>query len=378
MRLTVSDPLESSPSPVRVGVIGLSAIDGWARRAHVPAIRAIPGLSIEALTASGAERSRLAAEQYSVPHAFDGATELAKSPDVDLVVVTVRVDRHASAVLAALRAGKAVFCEWPLGISLDEARRIDCEARRTGVRTFVGLQGRSSPLLRYLGDLIAGGYIGRPLSSSLIASTGGWGQTYTDRGAYYLDAESGGSLLSIPAAHTLDSVISVLGNLSELSAWSAVRIPEVTNSGQGRTRTKTAIDQLVVTGRAHDGLILNCHFRGGVSLATNFHWEINGTDGDLLLSSDSPNFWITGASLRGANSTDPTLRPLPLPRSYEADIPSFADRSGDPGYNVAFAYHRVLEDLLNGTHRAPSFQDALALHELLDRIEEATSAGQRR
>lgn len=362
--------------PVRLGIVGLGARAGWAMDAHIPAIRAIPELTIQALAASTDESARLAGETYGVPHVFSRAEDLAKCQDVDLVVVTVRVDRHEPAVAAAIAAGKQVLCEWPLGKTFDEARRLESLARDAGVRTFIGLQGRSSPVVRYVADLVAEGYVGRVLSSSMIASSGGWGATFEDRSEYYLDSDSGGTLISITAAHTLDAICQVLGTFSELSAHTAVRRPTVTALSDGRTRPKTAPDQLVVTGTVDEGVVLNAHFRGGTSGVSHFHWEINGTEGDLLVTGDRPNFWIAKTSILGANKEQPQLHPLPLPEKYESRVPAFAGRDGEAAHNVAYAYATVIDDLKHGTQQAPTFGDALELHNLVDRIERAAATGQ--
>jgi predicted dehydrogenase len=49
----------------------------------------------------------------------------------------------------------------------------------------------------------------------------------------------------------------------------------------------TAADQVAVRGVLESGAVASVHFRGGMSRATNFHWEINGTDGDLVLTGGS-------------------------------------------------------------------------------------------
>jgi predicted dehydrogenase len=334
-------------------------------------------LKISALMASSMATSQLAGQMYDVPLVYDSVRDLASSDEVDLVAVTLRVDKHASAVEAAIGAGKPVFCEWPLGKSLDEARRLEGLARSANITTFVGLQALASPLIRYLSDLIAEGYLGRVVSSSLIAAGGDWGPTFEPRGEYKLDADSGGTMITIPVAHVLSAACRVLGDFSSLNAWSAVRYPTVTNSADGTSRPKTAADQLAVTGTVGQGAVLNAHFRGGASRASNFHWEINGSDGDLVLTSDVPHFWIGPASLAGARKEETGLTPLPVPARYESRLPSLSDLAGQPAYNVAFAYGDIIDDLKLGTNRAPTFSDALALHELIARIEESARTGQR-
>jgi len=107
---------------------------------------------------------------------IEGMIELANDPDIDLVVCSVRVDRHLATIGPSLRAGKDVFVEWPLGKSAKDARellRLKNEGKvKTGV---VGLQGRQAPVVKKLKKLIEGGNIGKVLSSSWSGAAGALG-----------------------------------------------------------------------------------------------------------------------------------------------------------------------------------------------------------
>ncbi|MFF4414554.1 Gfo/Idh/MocA family oxidoreductase [Streptosporangium sp. NPDC001559] len=76
-----------------------------------------------------------------------GTRHLAEHPEVDLVVITVRVPAHAELVEAALAAGKHVYCEWPLARTTDEADTLTKSAHSTGVHHAVGLQARCAPAI---------------------------------------------------------------------------------------------------------------------------------------------------------------------------------------------------------------------------------------
>lgn len=64
-----------------------------------------------------------------------------------MVVVAVRVGDHRAAATPAIRAGKAVFVEWPLGRGLEETSALAALAREKGVRGMVGAQAMQSPAL---------------------------------------------------------------------------------------------------------------------------------------------------------------------------------------------------------------------------------------
>ena len=76
------------------------------------------------------------------------------SPEVDAVVVVVRVPSHNGPTKAAIVAGKQVFTEWPLGRTTAEAEELAALAKANGVQAVVGLQSRVSLALLYMKELI--------------------------------------------------------------------------------------------------------------------------------------------------------------------------------------------------------------------------------
>ncbi|MEV5599505.1 Gfo/Idh/MocA family oxidoreductase [Streptomyces sp. NPDC052496] len=360
-----------SAAPIGVGIIGLSANGGWAARAHLPALAAVPGYELRALSASTPESARAAGEKYGVPLAFGSAAELVRRDEVDLVVVSVKVPHHRELVLAALEAGKAVLSEWPLGNGLAETEELAAVAEARGLRTFVGLQARSAPPVRYVRDLIADGYVGDVLSTSLIASGRGWGPLSQPGGAYLLDRRNGASLLTIPFGHTVDALTMTLGEFTDLNATMATRRPKVRDAATGEPARMDVPDQIAVNGVLEGGAVASVHFRGGLSRATNFHWEINGTAGDLLITGDSGHLQFGQVTVHGARGEETELAELPVPNSYDAALPALAGRSTEMAYTVAHAYEQIRADLTDGTHHAPDFAHAVRSHRLLDRIERA-------
>jgi predicted dehydrogenase len=363
----------SPAAPIGIGIVGLSASGGWAAQAHLPALRAVPGFEIRALSASSCASAKAAGEKYGIPLAFGSAEELAWRDEVDLVAVCVKVPHHRELTLPALEAGKAVFCEWPLGNGLAEAEELAAVAQAGGIRTFVGLQARSAAPVRYLRDLVADGYVGRVLSTSVIASGLGWGAEFPPGGDYLLDRDNGATMLTIPFGHTIDALTMVLGEFTDLTAVLATRRRQVRNAATGQVAPMSAADQIAVGGVLDGGAVASVHFRGGRSRATNFHWEINGTDGDLLLTGGSGHLQFGQVTVHGARGDDTALEELPVPSSY-ASLPGL-DASGTQMWHpVALAYEQIRADLTAGTHHAPDFAHAARRHRLLDRIERAAIA----
>src|SRR2546430_4174977 len=239
---------ESMPeSTLGVGIIGVSSVRGWAATAHIPALRALPNYEIRALSGHSAESARAAGKVFGVSAVFSDHKQLVSQPDIDVVAVTVKVPHHRELVSAALDAGKAVYCEWPLGRDLDEARAMAALAGERGVRTVVGLQGRQAPAIELVRELLHDGYVGEVLSTTMVGLSIP-GDAVVRANAYMLDKANGANLLTIAVGHSLDTLCYVLGELAELSAISSLRRPLIKIEETGEKDAKTTADQVAVIG----------------------------------------------------------------------------------------------------------------------------------
>src|SRR2546421_6195272 len=144
---------------IRVGIIGANPDRGWASQAHIPALKSLSDdFEITALSTSRRESAEAAKKLFGVSAAFDNHRDLVSSATVDVVAITVKVPHHLELATAALEAGKAVYCEWPLGTGLKEAETLAALAKQKGVLAVAGLQARSAPAVAYVRDLIKQGY----------------------------------------------------------------------------------------------------------------------------------------------------------------------------------------------------------------------------
>src|SRR6266851_7075027 len=160
--------MTSALSKLGVGIVGVSPSRGWAAAAHIPALRALPNYEIRSLSAHSAESARAAGEAFGVSAVFSDHEQLVTQPGIDVVAVTVKVPHHRALVTAALAAGKAVYCEWPMGRDLDDARAMAALAAKQGVRTVIGLQARQAPAIEFVQQLLRDGYVGEVLSTTMV------------------------------------------------------------------------------------------------------------------------------------------------------------------------------------------------------------------
>src|SRR5881296_3707560 len=356
---------------IRVGIIGANPDRGWAAQAHIPALKSLSDdFEITALSTSRRESANAAGKLFDVRLAFDNHQDLVNSGEVDVVAVTVKVPHHLELASAALNAGKAVYCEWPLGNGLHEAETLAALAKTKGVLAVAGLQARSAPSVAYVHDLIQQGYVGEVLSTTLIGSGMGWGSTVESDKAYLNDKENGATMLSIALGHAADALCYCLGEVRELTATMTVRRKSFTIAGTSESKPMKADDQVLVSGLLEGGAALSIHYRGGVSRGTNLLWEINGTEGDLQLIADGGQAQIFELTVRGGRGPQSSPEVLPVPPQYR-----FSPLHG-PAINVAQAYARFARDYREGTHLCPTFDDAVTRHRMLDAMEKAAASGQ--
>ena len=358
--------------PIRVGIIGLNPGIHWAAMAHMPALAALPDdYQVVGVANTRLASAQRAAEAFGLPHAFADARALVDSPEVDLVVVTVKVPHHHALVSAALEAGKHVYCEWPLGNGLAEARELAALAEARGVVAAVGTQMRVAPEIEHLRRLIADGYVGEVLSTTLVGSGGQWGGRTDAAHAYLDDVRNGATLLSIPLGHTLAGFFDVLGGIGSLSARLINRRTQTHIIDTGETIAKTTPDQVLVQGVLESGAAFSIHYRGGLSRAagTNLLWEINGTEGDIQVTGASGHAQLEQLTVLGARGEATELTELMPPAEAYAGWPD-----NPVARNVARMYALVARDIREGTRLAPGFGDAVALHDVLEAIERSAGA----
>lgn len=349
-----------------VGIVGLSATRGWGAVAHAPALAMLPAAyELRGLVGSTPAAAAAAAKKFGVPFATDHLEELLARPEIDLVVVTLVVPKHKRVVEAAIEAGKMVLCEWPLARDVQEAEYLTQLAQRRDVPGFVGLQARMAPPLRHVQDLIAQGHVGDVLAINVKSTIGQpWGLDVVDaRQAMYQDESNGATVLSIPFGHAWDAICQIWGELDDPRPVLAIRRP-FTKANTGETITVTSPDQLALCGTFKSGVLASVHVRAGIQGSTGFQLEINGTRGNLLVTTPSGHLQFGDITVRGAGVGAKEMTVLPTPDRY---WPLEGDRAG-VAYNVAMVYDAIQRDLRSGTHEATTFADSLARHRSLQDI----------
>jgi len=361
-----------SAKPIGVGIVGVQPGRSWAAVAHIPALQTLPSdYRVVGVANTSLQSAQKAVAAIGVGEAFESVQALAASPDVDLVVVTVKVPHHLEIVTAVLEAGKAVYCEWPIGNGLAEAQAMTKLAQARGVAAFAGTQARAAPAMRYVADLIAQGYVGEVLSSTLVGNGRPLGAATIDQqSAYCLDSKNGATILTVPFGHTMAAIADALGPIESLDARLATRRQTVLVRETGEMLPMRAPDQVLLAATLESGAPFSAHYRGGAPRGVGFLWEIHGTKGDLQITGVSGHAQVGDMVVKGAAGDEPTLSELPIPQAYQFPQPLTA-----PVNNVVAMYQLIAADLKTGSRTAPTFADALRTHELLAAIERSAQEG---
>jgi len=151
--------MEDDDQVVRVGVLGAGA---WARGAHLPGYRRDPRCRVVAIADVEIDRARDAARAFDVPVVTADPCEVVTRDDLDVIDICTPSHTHFELAWAALEAGKHVLCEKPVAYDYRDTRRARDLARTKNLKTKVGLTFRYSPAMRYMRELVAGGFIGTP------------------------------------------------------------------------------------------------------------------------------------------------------------------------------------------------------------------------
>jgi myo-inositol 2-dehydrogenase/D-chiro-inositol 1-dehydrogenase len=139
-------------------------------------------------------------------------------PNVDAVVIVTPTNTHADLIEAAAHAGKAVFCEKPIALTLERTERCLAAIERAGVPFQIGFQRRHDPAYARAKEKLAAGEVGR------IDQFRAVGRDPAPPSLDYLKV-SGGQFLD-QGVHDFDLARFMVGEVEEVMAWGAVRVDE--------------------------------------------------------------------------------------------------------------------------------------------------------
>jgi predicted dehydrogenase len=145
-----------APQSVRCAVLGTGAI---AQVAHLPILSRMRGVTLAGLFDADPAKAHTLADRLGVPRVYRSADEVWTDTTIDAVVIATPSHLHEQQVRAGLEAGKFVFCEKPLAVTSEEARRV-LATPGADQRLMVGMNQRFRPDATALKAFVAGGELG--------------------------------------------------------------------------------------------------------------------------------------------------------------------------------------------------------------------------
>src|SRR5688572_16895946 len=126
---------------IRVGVIGT----GFGTIVHIPGFQSCADTEVVAVCSARKERAEEAAARFGISHAFTDYREMVKMADLDVVSITTPPYEHYPMAMAALDAGKHVFCEKPMALNVKECREMLAKAEAKGLVHMIVHEFRFTP-----------------------------------------------------------------------------------------------------------------------------------------------------------------------------------------------------------------------------------------
>ncbi|WKL53044.1 Gfo/Idh/MocA family oxidoreductase [Pseudomonas kielensis] len=351
-----------------IGLIGT----GFMGRAHALAFRNVSAafelpftLRLAALADADPVRAQACATAWDFEQAYGDWQQLIDDTKVHLVAITTPNHLHYPMAMAALSAGKAVYCEKPLAVNLEQANAMHLAAKDAGVVTRVGYSYQHNPIIGLARELIQSGRLGE-----IISFQGEFSEDFMADPAspwsWRCEAEHAGGALADLGSHLLGMARYLLGNVEAVCADSqTVHRQRPATAGSQEQRTIAVDDQ------AHALLRFASGARGTFSSSWLKHgyknhlsFEISGTQGTLSFDQERLN------ELRLYRiGQDGFQRLLAGP-----SLPGYAAFSPAPGHQLGYnelktlEVHELIMALAGQGQAGTDFEQALEVERLATAI----------
>ncbi|MDX6750965.1 Gfo/Idh/MocA family oxidoreductase [Geminicoccaceae bacterium 1502E] len=363
-----------------VGLIG----SGFMGRSHALAWRAAPGvfeLPLEPVVTVLADVSAELAEQAAARLRIERHTgdweDLVRDPGIGLIDITAPNRLHKEMALAAIEAGKPVYCEKPLAPTAGEARLLADAAEKAGVPSFVGFNYLRNPMTALAREIVEAGEIGE-----LWGFRGIHAEDYmSDPGepwSWRFDAGGGGGAVTDLGSHIIAMARHVVGPLTQVCADTDTVITERPTSRGGAPSQPVEVD---------DQARALVRFEGGVRGTIEASWvatgrkmylafELTGSKGSILLNMERMN--ELRLFLKGGKAGREGYVEIPAGPQH----PGYAPFCPAPGHQLGFNEIKAIEirdivlALAGGPAFQPDFREAWEIQRVVDAIK--LSSEQRR
>lgn len=349
---------------IGIGIVG----GGYMGKAHSVAMAAVGAAfeinlrpRLEMIAASSPESAARYAKAFGFARAAEDWQSLVADPKVEAVVVASPQNTHRAIAEAAFAAGKPVFCEKPLGASLEDARAMTAAAEKSGQPNMIGFNYSRTPATQFARKLIADGEIGQITWIRCEHTEDFYADPELPAGWRTEDGSTGtvGDL----APHPINCALALGGPISELIAEM-----ETVHTTRGGVEVMND-DQLQMMCRFENGAMGHLFAsRVAHGRKMGYIYEVNGTKGAIRFDQEDQNaIWLYRDA--GPEAEVGFTKILTGPAH-----PDYAAFCQGPGHGTGYQDQIIIEakDFLTAIETGktvwPSFRDGLAVAEITDAI----------
>ncbi|MFF7790395.1 Gfo/Idh/MocA family oxidoreductase [Streptomyces sp. NPDC007991] len=369
---------------VGFGWMGRVHTQAYARvRHHYPQLPLVPELVTVAEEVPG--RAEEAAAQFGFASTTRDWREVVADPRVRAVSITAPNFLHREIGVAMAEAGKHIWIEKPVGLTAEDARAVADAVTKAGVQGAVGFNYRNAPAVEAARELIASGEIGTVTHVRI--------RLFSDYAAHpegaltwRYERERGGSgVLGDLASHGADLARHLLGDITSLTADTAIFLPErarPTGATAGHSRASGGepgpvenedyVSCLLRFASGARGVLEAC--RVSVGEQNNYGFEVHGTKGAVFWDFRRMN--ELGIS-RGTTYQDQAVTTVyvgPGHGEFAAFQPGAANAMGYDDLKVIEAY-RFLRSVAEGAPHGATLTDAVRSAAVLDAVSRSVASG---
>ncbi|MBW3099036.1 Gfo/Idh/MocA family protein [Pseudohoeflea coraliihabitans] len=372
-----SDPRETqaepeAKTPVGIGLVGA----GFMGRCHAHAFRSVSGLFDLPLTPvarvladATPEAARLNAAALGFARGTDNWRQLCSDPDVDIVAVTAPNALHEPIVMAAIEAGKTVYCEKPLSTTVASAERMAAAAEAAGTVTMVGFNFLRNPMVKLARDIIRSGELGE-----IVSFRGRHAENYMcdpDIAHSFRTDRNGGGAAADIGSHIVSMSRYLLGPIETVRASCTTIHPTRPVCAGSQTRTPVEVDDvthaLVRFANGARGSIEANWAAYGRTMDLSF--EVTGTRGAIVFTQERMNeLHIARALPNGAAGRFLKIEAGPEHAPYGQFCPA-------PGHHLGFNDLKIIEvaELLGavagGAACGPDFREGVDVQRVIEAMQ---------
>ena len=359
------------------GLIGT----GFMGRTHAIALRSVATVfsgiqppRLVSVADADSDRASRAARSLGFERSTGDWTGLLDDPAVDVIDICAPNHLHYPMSLAALKAGKHVYCEKPLALGVDEAPELASVARNSGLVHAIGLNYTTNPLIQEAREIVAAGEIGDPVSF-----TGRYFEDYMASRdvpfTWRCDRSLAGSgALADLGSHLINMLHFLLGRPRRLTGDCRTVITARRDASTGRQRAVENEDIARAIIELETGLPATMEIsRVATGYKCGLQFEIFGTRGSIAFDQERMNeLRLYDAEQKPARAGYKTILAGPAHPDYGAFCPA-------PGHGLGINDLKVIEvrNLLRGIEHGepfqPDFEEGLRVQQVMAAIEQSSA-----